>query len=255
MLEQIDRAWRVLGTGLCFALFGLGGLVLRFTAFPLLWLLVRERTARERHARGLIRWAMIVFVAVMRTLGVLDVEVIGAERLRRRGALVLANHPSLVDVVLLLALVEDAVCIVKGALSGNPFTRGPVLMAGYIRNSEGPQLVDDAVAALRAGSNLMIFPEGTRTPRSGELTLQRGAANIALRSGVDITPVVIHCRARFLTKDTPWWKVPAQKAQLRLEVGTDISVRPYSDRAAAAGRAARDLTRLLKDYFAKELAP
>lgn len=253
MFDRIDRAWRIVGTAICFALFGIGGLLLRLTAFPLLRLLVRERIVRERRARVLIRWMMIVFVAIMRAIGVVEVEVAGAERLRRRGVLVLANHPTLIDVVLLLALMEDAVCIVKGALSVNPFTRGPVLMAGYIQNSEGPQLVDEAVAALRAGSNLMIFPEGTRTPGSGELTLQRGAANIALRSGIDITPVVIRCRTRFLTKDTPWWKVPPQRAHLRLEVADDIAVRPFIGRAAAAGRAARDLTRFLKDYFAKEL--
>lgn len=253
MLERLGAAWRVLATGLCFVVFGLGGLLLRFVAFPLLALVVRAPPARQRAARRLIRATMVAFVAFMRLLGVLAVEVQGAERLRRRGQIVLANHPTLIDVVLLTTLVGDAVCIVKSGLAENAFTRGPVLTAGFLRNGDGPELIDAAVQALRAGSNLLIFPEGTRTPHSGELSLQRGAASIALHAGVDITPVVIHCRTRFLTKDSAWWQVPPRRAHIRLEVRGDIDVGAFAAPSGHHGKAARELTRHLKDFFEKEL--
>ena len=104
MLDRIDRSWRVVATALCFSLFGLGGLVLRFVAFPLLWLTVRQAPRRRVLSRALIRWAMAQFVRVLCALGIMTLEVRGAERLDRRGALVLANHPTLIDVVLLMAL-------------------------------------------------------------------------------------------------------------------------------------------------------
>jgi len=254
MPELLERGWRVVATGICFTLFGLGGLALRFVAFPLLWLLLREPQTRRSRARALIRWAMVQFVRILCGLGIMTLEVCGAERLERRGALVLANHPTLIDVVLLLALIRDADCVVKGALSNNPFTRGPVAMAGFLRNSDGPGLVAAAIASVHAGSNLVIFPEGTRTTPAGELLLQRGAANIAVRGAFDITPVVIRSSQPFLTKGMPWWRVPARRVHIRVEVREDILIANFPAAATHPALAARDLTHFLKDYFAKELS-
>ena len=254
MLDQVGRCWRIVATGICFMLFGLGGLALRFVAFPLLWLLLREPLARRSHARALIRWTMAQFVRILCGLGIMTLEVRGAERLARRGALVLANHPTLIDVVLLLALIRDADCVVKGALSNNPFTRGPVAMAGFLRNSDGPGLVQEAIASVHSGSNLVIFPEGTRTALCGTMTLRRGAANIAVRGALDITPVVIQSSLPFLTKGTPWWRVPAQRVHIRIEVHDDIAIANFPAAATHPALAARELTRLLESYFSKELS-
>jgi hypothetical protein len=40
--------------------------------------------------------------------------------------MIIANHPSLIDVVFLIGLVRQANCVVKQSLWENPFTRGPV---------------------------------------------------------------------------------------------------------------------------------
>lgn len=254
MAERANRCWRILATGLCFSLFGLGGLVLRFVGFPLLWLLVREPLARRARARALIRWMMGLFVRILCGLGIMTLEVRGAERLHRRGTLVLANHPTLIDVVILMALIRDADCVVKGALSSNPFTRGPVAMAGFLRNSDGPALVQEAIASVRSGSNLVIFPEGTRSVPRREMKLQRGAANIAVRGALDITPVVIRTSLPFLTKGTPWWRVPEHRVHICVEVRDDIPIAAFPGAAERPALAARDLTRYLKDYFSEEMS-
>nr|WP_308600692.1 beta-ketoacyl synthase chain length factor [Massilia sp. Dwa41.01b] len=77
MLEKLGLCWRVLATGLSFAVFGLGGLVLRVIVFPLLALCVREQGARVRAARATIRLTFRAFVGLMRGLGVLRYEVHG----------------------------------------------------------------------------------------------------------------------------------------------------------------------------------
>jgi hypothetical protein len=93
---------------------------------------------------------------------------------------VLANHPTLIDVVFLISLLPNADCVVK-RVACNPFMRGPVRAAGYISNDDGAGLVDDCIAAVRAGGSLVIFPEGTRSVPGQPPRLQRGAANIAVR--------------------------------------------------------------------------
>jgi 1-acyl-sn-glycerol-3-phosphate acyltransferase len=245
---RLDLYWRVCATGLCFAVFGVGGLLMRVLAFPLLNLLVRRGERRVACSRTLIRLAFRAYVELMRMVGVLRYEVRGLERLQRGGMLILANHPTLIDTVFLMAFVRNADCIVKGDLWNNPFTRGPVRAAGYINNAGGAELVDDCIASLRRGNNLIVFPEGTRTPCDGVISMKRGAANIAVRGARDMTPVLIRCEPATLGKGDKWWHVPRSRACFDIEVQEDLAIGPFSGGASDV-IAARQLTDFLQVYF------
>lgn len=251
MLERLDCYWRVFGTALNFSVFGLGGLILRLIVFPVLNLMVWEQQLRVRLSRNVIRYAFRGFVGLLRFVGILRYEIVGLERLERNGLLILANHPTLIDTVFLMAFVKRADCIVKSALWRNPFTNGPVRAAGYISNDSGVGLVEDCIKSLRNGSNLIIFPEGTRTPSDGSITLKRGAANIAIRGQRKVTPIVIHCTPPMLGKGIKWWKVPTRRSHFRIEVQEDIDVQPFIERAGSEVLAARYLTDHLQNYFIK----
>ncbi len=254
MADALNRAWRTFGTALSFVAFGLGGLLLRVLVFPPLRLLTRDRVALQRRARALIRISFATHIGIMHRLGVLTYEIRGLERLQRQGLLVLANHPTLIDVVLLVSRLPHADCVVKSKLANNPFTRGPVRATGYICNDNGTGLVDDCIASVRSGYNLLIFPEGTRTPR-GELLgpLQRGAANIAVRGGFDVTPVVVRCEPRTLGKGEKWYRVPARRFHLSVDVLPDLPVAPFLADGSPEPLAARRLTAALDDIFRGEL--
>lgn len=252
MLEVLDRMWRVFATGLCFTTFGLGGLLLRVAVFPVLRLVVRDPARQSVAIRGLIGGLFKAFTRMMRFVGVLSLEVRGLDKLQRTGLLIVANHPSLVDVVFLMSFVRNPDCIVKGALARNPFTRGPVVASGFICNDSGAALVDDCVASLRRGNNLIIFPEGSRTPLVGTLPFQRGAANVAVRGNVDVTPVRIRCNPPMLTKGNPWYRVPPRRGHFVIDVCDDIPVAPFLQ-ARSAAIATRQLTDHLTDYFSQEI--
>ena len=252
MRERLWHGWRVLATGISFALFGLGGLLLRVLVFPLLALCVRDPQVRMRAARATIRAAFRAFVGIMRGLGVLRYETHGLDKLEREGQLILANHPTLIDTVFLIAFVRNADCIVKGGLWNNPVTGGPVRAARYIRNDRGPELVEDCIASLRAGGNLIVFPEGTRTPRGGAMQLKRGAANIAVRGARAVTPVLISCTPPTLGKGDKWWHVPPRQASFRIEVLDDIGVERFKDTGVSEVLAARRLTEHLQHLFLEE---
>jgi len=247
-----NRYWRICGTGICFAAFGIGALGLRLLAFPLLNTLVHDLEHRKLRARQLIRLAFRSLVWLMRVLGVLSYEIKGLERLQRQGLLILSNHPSLIDTVLLMAFVHHADCIVKDALWNSPITRGPVRSAGYISNAQGPELVNDCIASLRQGSNLIIFPEGTRTPTDDVLHFKRGAANVALRGNYAITPVIIRCVPATLRKGSKWWQVAPTMPHISLTVRPDIDIQKMTGKELNPSLAARHLTNYLQDYFTRE---
>nr|WP_295777244.1 lysophospholipid acyltransferase family protein [Rhodoferax sp.] len=253
MLSWMDRGWRVLATAIAFTIFGLGGVALRVIIFPLLQVFVRDHAQRVMLARLTIHHAFRAFIGLMRFLGILRYHIEGLEKLGGRGQLVLANHPTLIDVVFLISLLPNADCVVKSALARNPFTRGPVRATNYICNDVGADLVQDCIASVKAGNSLVIFPEGTRTPVSGLMHLQRGAANIAVRGMCDITPVTIRCVPLSLTKGLPWWKVPQRRMVFTITVHDAIPVAPFI--AQAGGElaiAARRLTEHLHQYFSTE---
>ncbi len=252
MFDRLGRYWRVCATGISFATFGVGGLVLRVLVFPLLHLLVWQRARRVLAARAVIRMAFRTFVGLMRGLGVLRYEIVGLEKLERGGLLILANHPTLIDTVFLMAFVKRADCIVKSHLWNNPFTSGPVRAAGYISNESGAELMDECIASLRAGNNLIIFPEGTRTPANGAIVLKRGAANIAVRGARSVTPVLIACEPPTLGKGDKWWHVPPRLAQFRIEVKEDIDIGAFTSAGTSEVMAVRHLTDHLQRFFTGE---
>ena len=252
VLERINYCWRVFATGLSFVSFGIGGIFLRVLVFPLLNFFIWNNQKRTIFARRIIRFTFSTFVGLMRGLGVLRYEVIGKQRLERNGLLILANHPTLIDTVFLMSLVGRADCIVKGGLWNNPFTRGPVRAAGYINNDQGADVVANCIASLSTGNNLIIFPEGTRTPSSGVISLKRGAANIAARGRYNITPVLISCNPMTLGKGERWWRVPARFAQFRIEVKEDIEIDQFISNGVSEVMAARQLTQYLEHYFIEE---
>ncbi|KAF0813778.1 Bifunctional protein Aas [Andreprevotia sp. IGB-42] len=250
---NIERVWRVIATGICFAVFGIGGIAILCALFPALKL-VPGPMRRQRYAKAVIHQGFRTFVAMMTRLGVISVEVRGGEKLARFGLFILANHPSLIDVVLLMSLVRRPDCVVKSALWRNPFTCGPVRFAGFINNAGGPALIDDCIASVARSNNLILFPEGTRTRPGESLQFQRGAANVAVRGPTAVTPVIISASEPTLTKGTPWYRVPQHRPHFTLTVLDDIDPATALDSSMDAGLAARRFTDWLQHYFTREIA-
>jgi len=244
------RRW--LATVLSFAVFGAASLGLGFAVFPLLRLTATPARGRLR-VRRVLAAALRGHLRMMAALGVLSYEFQGAGRLGRPGQLILANHPTLIDVLFLLGFAPGANCVVKGALWRNPFTRWPLLAAGYVPNAPTGVMIGEAAAALAAGQSVIIFPEGTRTVPGAKPSFHRGAAAIAIRAAAVVTPVYIRCDPPTLAKREPWYRIPPRRVHFRLRTGIDID--PGGLRARSSGPlAARELNTLLLDVYARELA-
>lgn len=245
--------WRRIATGFCFAYFGLGGLFLRIAVFPLLKLFAKDAAEHQRLSRLVIHITFRGFVQCMYRSGVLTYQIEGAERLGRPGQMIIANHPSLIDVVVLISLVRNANCVVKESLWHNPFTRGPIRAAQYISNNGSMEMLEDAANCLADGQTLIIFPEGTRTEPGRFPEFHRGAAAIALRGANVITPVFISVTPTTLTKAEPWHQVPARRFHFHLRVGEDIDPTSFSNQSPLP-IASRKLNDFLHHYYSQELA-
>lgn len=244
--------WRLFATAMAFTLFGLGGLLLRLMVFPLLRVCGGDLEMRQARARKTIGWTFRYFIRFMTLTGILAIDFKGAERLGRPGQMIIANHPSLLDVVFLIGHVANANCIVKHGLFRNAFTRGPIRAAGYISNDESADMLDKAGQVLQDGQTLIIFPEGSRTPLDCRPRFHRGACAIALRGASVITPVVISMSPRSLAKGEPWYKIPNRRMHYSIHVGADIVPADWKSQAPLP-IAGRRLNEHLHAYFHIEL--
>lgn len=126
---------------------------------------------------------------------------------------VIANHPTLMDVTAVTAVMGGACSIVKPALFRrammNPLLRG----LGHV---EGPgadpiriaKVVDDALERLSWGLPIVIFPEGTRSPPETLGRFGRVAFEIACRAQVPLVSLTITCEPVYLGKHVPLLSPP-----------------------------------------------
>lgn len=248
---KLNYGWRLVATAIAFTMFGFGGVLIPLVALPVLALLPGDRETRQRRARYLVHRIFFLFIHFMRVLGILQWRFTGLAKLDRKGLLVLANHPTLLDVVFLVGLMPNANCIVKDQLLKNPAMRGLVSLAGYIFNDSGENLLENAQASLSKGNSLIVFPEGTRTAPNGAVVFQRGAGHIALRAQVRPTLVIIRCEPPTLSKQHKWYHIPDRRFVISIDVQDDLPIDEYLELNPALG--ARHLTRDLQNYYIGEL--
>jgi 1-acyl-sn-glycerol-3-phosphate acyltransferase len=253
-VKLLDRAWRVVATGFAFMLFGLGGLCLGlFLGADLL--LVRAGPATKiRVARCAIGVLCACYIKTLRGLGLLTYQCEGFMDAEWRGKLIVANHPTLLDAVFLMALIPNATFVAKASMTRHAMVGAAARLAGYIANDqEGAELLEQAKQALERGEALVIFPEGTRT--SGPVVkFKRGAANIAVATGCPVVPIQIRCEPITLRKNQKWYDVPPCKPNFTFRVLPEITLRHVIETDRPTGIQARQLNNYLQHCLMTETA-
>ena len=250
-MQQLDWLRRFVFTLLGFVVFGVVGLLFKLVLLPYTVVSTAGNLPRQRRARRLVAAVWRFFVRYLALAGVLSYELRGFERLGRPGQLILANHPSLLDVLFMVGYVRDVNCVVKKDLQTNPVMISPIKACAYIPNDESEALLEEVDAVLKGGQSLLIFPEGTRTGWDGQVRLHRGAVSLGLRSAAVVTPVVIRMSPPNFKKGQPWYKIPKVKICYQLSVGEDIHPQDWLAQKPLP-IASRRLNQYLEDYFNRE---
>lgn len=244
-MRPLNYCWRLFATGLSFLCFGAVGLLFALTIFPLINIaLAFNKPLRQSVSSRIIHYSWRLFLAMMQALGVLELRLDGIEALRTdRGVIVIANHPSLIDVVLLISLMKNARGIVKQAVWNNPVMRSAVRSANYIPNSDDPDaFMAKCRETLTNGNNIVIFPEGSRSVPGAPMKLQRGFAHLALRLDAPLRLVEIRCDPPTLLKGQKWYDIPATRPcfSVRVAERLDLTELNLDD---TPSRAVRQITR------------
>lgn len=218
---RIRRFVRGAGAALMTLGFWLGAIVIAWLILPVLLLVERDPIARRRRIQRLVSASWRWFLARLDGLGVLAVRYAEHE-LFVTPSVVVANHPTLLDVVAIIARAPHVCCVVKPGLVTNPLV-GPFLRSlGHVSSGDGSlggglAAIEGLSARLREGFSVLIFPEGTRSPLGGLHPFRRGAFEIARQVGVPVVPLLLRCEPPVLGKDKPVWRFPETKPTLTVK--------------------------------------
>ena len=170
-------------------------------------LLIRGVTAPFDRRLVILHWFSCFWASLYTWCNPLwSVRIEGKEHLDKRATYVIVcNHQSLVDILVLFRLFVHFKWVSKAENFRIPFIGWNMTLNRYIRIDRGNlrgnlSMMRDAGAALNAGSSVMIFPEGTRSPGRALGEFKAGAFELALRSGRPILPIVIDGTAAALPR-------------------------------------------------------
>jgi 1-acyl-sn-glycerol-3-phosphate acyltransferase len=257
MLKKLDlnMAWRRLATGFCFLTFICGSFILTILVLPIILLFSSPPEQTEGRVLRLIRFCFKLFMQYMQVLKPIKAfHIEGLEHAESlRGCIFIANHPTLIDVVAVLSCLPPSQCIVKKSLLDHFYLGRIMRAAGYIANDHATQLMQDCQRSLHSGRSLLIFPEGTRSPAYGLNAFSRGAAQIALRTGAPVVPIVITCDPPTLLKGDPWYAVPPDPVTFTLRFFAPLSIPQTVVDREGIPLQVRALTRYFEDFFRHQL--
>ena len=157
----------------------------------------------------------------------IKVSVTGIEKVATPPYIFMCNHQSALDIHVLLAhLPFSFKFIAKRSLFLIPFLGWTMKRAGYISlDRENPRnalkAMDRAAQRIREGTNILVFPEGTRGVNGKLLPFKKGAFNLALKALVPIVPVGI-CGTSGLQPEG--YQVPVQGGAVSIHLGEPIAV-------------------------------
>lgn len=240
------RALRILGVVFLISSYFILLAPIGYAGFAI-WAMIPMRDTRWKAQK--LQWVMSAAFGtmhkVLRWMGIFHFDPREVEgEFPTEPCVLVANHPTLVDISALLATQRNLVFPVKSSMFRTFWARPLLEAADHFEASVSDpfsvgKVVDQGVERLAQGYRVLIFPEGTRSPVGGLHPFGRTAFEIAVRQNVPIVPVVISCKPHWLSRECSFFNPPSGLARLQIRVLDPI----HPKAEGSSSRALRDIVR------------
>lgn len=157
----------------------------------------------------------------------IDVSVDGQDNIPKPPCIFMCNHQSALDIYSLLACLPLSFrWVAKRQLFNIPFFGWAMKKAGYISlDRENPRealkAIEKAAQRIQEGTNIIVFPEGTRSKDGVLLPFKKGVFSLALEAGVPVVPVGINGSCILQPKGS---FIPRKKGVIYVNIGRPIFI-------------------------------
>lgn len=187
--------------------------VLGFLTFPF-----------DRKGRIIHNYARAWGWLVIKSSGV-SVVLSGMEHLERgKPHILMANHQGAYDIFALLAyLPVHFKWLAKEELFRIPILGWAMAAAGYVSierkaKKKALESIENAVAKIREGASVLVFPEGTRSPDGKIHSFKRGGFTLAIKADVPIVPISIRGSREVLPRSS----LRVKPGKIEITIGKEI---------------------------------
>lgn len=218
MLKPLLGIYDVLVMYVC--LCWLGVLCLAWT--PIAIVVYPLLSVRQGRALGrfIISRGFRLYLTTLVKSGRCTFDLTALDGLSKEGALILApNHPCLLDAVMVISRLPNVACVLKSALMRNVFLGAGSRLARYIPSDPVRGMIQHAIKDFENGSQLLLFPEGTRTVQSPVNHFKGSIGIIANHAKVPVQTILIETDTKFLSKGWSLFRKPVLPIHYRVTLG------------------------------------
>jgi 1-acyl-sn-glycerol-3-phosphate acyltransferase len=203
-----------------FCLFWLGIQCLLWT--PIAMIVYPLLSVKRGRALGrfIISRGFRLYLATLSQSGRCTFDLKALDVLRTEPALILApNHPCLLDAVMIISRLPNVACVMKSVLMKNVFLGAGARLARYIPSDPVRSMIQHAIKDFENGSQLLLFPEGTRTVSAPVNTFKGSIGIIANHAQVPVQTILVEADTRFLSKGWSLFRKPVLPIHYRVTLG------------------------------------
>lgn len=236
---------RLLRSVLCIVIlfvFGVFSLLLNFLLFPIAKFFLNEADYKF-FASDVIYclWGKVLLNMIKYT-GLASFNIKDCEKLKSiKNKVIVATHPSFIDIVILIGLIPRTTCFVKQDLLKNPILTNIVKSIFISDDIEIEDLKNNSKHMLDLGFNIVIFPSGKRHKKEEHLKLKKGASLIALNANKNIVPIKLYSEGEFMFINKPFYDVDEKRVDFYVETLAEIDISSFKELNDIESK--RDLTK------------
>ncbi len=219
--------------GICFSI--------KWAFRRILGLRICSNTERELLVKGICG-----YLRLLKKSGIIELQLEGFEDVDAwKGCIIAPNHPSILDAIILMAFVPSLDCVVNAKLLHNPITSGVVKLCNFIRNDSPLNITKACKDRISKGSNILLFPEGTRTIKKPLNPFHPIYALISKATGGPIRTIFIRCDSEYFGRNFSYFKPAICPLRFRISAGRIFTPNPSTN--------PRILSSEVEAYFRSEL--
>ncbi len=252
------RFIRGFGVVLLFTIFGICSFFLGFVVLPLLQIFMKfeksenslssndskDKKKREKFSR-LIHKLWHFYTNLFVKLGLIKIDLNNVEQVR--GKIIVSTHPTFIDIMILIGIYDNSLCLAKKELLNNIFLKNIIKNVYIPNNVELEEFKKISTEVLNDGYNIIIFPTGTRTVEGEDLKIHKGAAALQIESGADIIPIILKCDYPFLQKGQPIYDASDRLITYSINQLEPIKLSQFTEKSEIKLR--KEISNKIKDIF------
>ena len=210
---------------LSFVIFGIGAIFLNFIIFPMANFFLKDKQLLYFYS-DIIHNTWKWFVRILIFFKIIKLNITDLDNIKQiKQKIIVATHPSFIDILILIALIPRTTCIVKYSLSKNPILFNLVNSIFIMEDESLEKLKEHTKKMIDNGFNVVIFPMGIRHRRNEFPKIKKGAATIAMNANSNIVALKYYTDFDFLFISQPVYEAGEKAVTYDLSYVGEIDVK------------------------------